>query len=147
MIEPASMSTFSNDAKLNAFVVFLAILAASYFAHRQTSIMSQQKEISNQQATLLSQQLEFIRQQEADRESKEELYMLIAPLYTKFKMDEYNIIDWMAQRDITKIWLYKDQPEKKARMKNLEADILEIMRQRKGYAHEPLYSKIDSYES
>jgi hypothetical protein len=32
-------------------------------------------------------------------------------------------------------------------MKNLEADILEIMRQRKGYAHEPLYSKIDSYES
>lgn len=109
--------------------------------------MSQQKQISDQQAELLSQQLELIRKQEVDRKNKEELYMLIAPLYTKFRKDEYNIIDWMSQREITKIYLYREQPKKRELMINLEAEILDIMRQRKGYAHEPLFSKINSYES
>lgn len=121
-------------------MVFLALAAASYFAHRQTSIIDKQADISREQ-------LNFIREQEADRKKKEELYMIIAPLYTKFKEDEHNIIDWMSQREITKIHLHTEQPEKKQQLTDLEANILEIMRQRKGYAHEPLYSKIDSYES
>ena len=49
----------------------------------------------------------------------------------------------MSLREIEKIWRFKDIPGKAEALKSLEAETLEIMRQRKGLAHEPLYSKIN----
>jgi len=152
---------------IEAIVAFLAIIAASYFAYRQTSIMDMQRKIferqseiseyqkiyqgqqttiSGQQAELLRQQLAFIREQENDRRKKEELFLLIAPLYTNFRKD-HEIIEWMSLREITKISIYRDMPSKKEALETLEAEILEIMRQRKGLAHEPLYSKINAFDN
>ena len=151
---------------LDSIVALLALIVASYFALRQITIMDMQRKIferqkdisenqafyqgqqttiSQQQANLLSQQLAFIREQEKDRKNKEELYLLIAPLYTNFKKD-YDIIEWMSFREIEKTWIHKDNPEKESALKNLEAEILEIMRLRKGIAHEPIYSQIDAFE-
>jgi hypothetical protein len=158
---------FTPEFSFDGIVAFIAILAASYFAHRQIYIMDKQRRIferqteisgnqafyqgqqtttSQQQARLLNQQLDFIREQEKDRRKKEELFLLIAPLYTNFRKDEYNIVEWMSLREQTKIWMYRDYPAKEKALKILEADILEIMRQRKGLAQEPLSSKIDAFE-
>jgi hypothetical protein len=158
--------TFTPTFSIDAVIAFLAIFAASYFAYKQVSIMDKQREIferqrqisedqkfyqgqqttiSQQQARLLSQQLAFIREQETDRRNKEELYMLIAPLYTSFKKDD-DIIEWMSLRETDKMWRYKDNPLKEAALKNLEVEILELMRQKKGLAHEPLYSQMDAFE-
>ena len=52
----------------------------------------------------------------------------------------------MSFREIEKTWIHKDNPEKESALKNLEAEILEIMRLRKGIAHEPIYSQIDAFE-
>lgn len=159
--------TFVPEFSIDGIITLTAILAASYFAYKQISIMDKQREIferqteisrnqafyqgqqtttSQQQARLLSQQLELIREQEMNRKKKEELFLLIAPLYTNFRKDEYNIIEWMSLREQTKIWMYRDQPAKEEALKKLEVDILEIMRQRKGLAHEPLSSTIDAFE-
>jgi hypothetical protein len=151
---------------LEAIIAFLALIAATYFAYRQISIMDEQRRIferqtgiserqahyqgqqttiSHQQAELLSQQLRLIRAQEDDRKKKDELFLLVAPLYTNFKKD-YDIIDWMSLREIYKTWMYEDIPGKQEILKSLEIEILEIMRSRKGLAHEPLHSKIDAYQ-
>ncbi len=158
---------FTPEFSFDGIVALIAILAASYFAHRQIDIMDKQRRIferqtdisgnqafyqgqqtttSKQQARLLNQQLDFIREQEKDRKKKEELFLLIAPLYANFRKDEYDIIEWMSLREITKLWMYRDNPAKEEALKILEADILEIMRQRKGLAQEPLSSKIDAFE-
>jgi len=150
----------------DSIVALLALIMASWFAIRQISIMDKQREIferqkeisedqkfyqgqqttiSQQQANLLNQQLALIRTQEIDREKKEELFLLISPLYTNFRKDP-DIIDWMSYTETEKIWIQKDNPVKEAILKNLEAEILEIMRLRKGLAREPLYSRIDAYE-
>jgi hypothetical protein len=152
---------------IDAIVAFLAIIAASYFAYRQTSIMDMQRKIferqrdiseyqkiyqgqqttiSGQQAELLRQQLTLIREQENDRKKREELFLLIAPLYTNFRKN-YEIIEWMSLREISKIYNYRNMPSRKEALENLEAEILEIMRQRKGLAHEPLYSKINVFDN
>jgi hypothetical protein len=152
---------------LGLIVSILAIIVAACFAWMQLSVyrrqadileeqakissrqaiyQGQQATISQQQARLLSRQLELIREQEDNRKKKEELFLLIAPLYTSFKKDP-DIIDWMSLRETGKIWLHDDNPSKKERLINLEAEIIEIMRQRKGLAQEPLYSKIEAFDN
>ena len=53
----------------------------------------------------------------------------------------------MSTSEITKVHLHNDFLPKKEALKNSEAEIIEIIRQRKGLAHEPLYSKINKFES
>jgi len=151
---------------LDVIVAAFALIAAIVVAFMQISLMDkqskifdrqreiseyqkiyqgQQTTISKQQATLLSQQLAIIEEQEKDRKNKEELYLLIAPLYANLRKDD-DIIDWMSRREIDKIWKYRDKPLKEAALRKLEADILEIMRLRKGLAHGSLYLKINAYE-
>jgi hypothetical protein len=73
------------------------------------------------------------------------LFLLIAPLYTAFNK-EYDILDWISDRQQTKIWKYDDNRTKKNALIKLESEIIEIIRQRKGLAHGPLYLKLDTLD-
>jgi hypothetical protein len=166
MTEITFFPTISLDAVIASIIAVLALIAVVHLTCKQISIMDKQRQIfdrqtvisermafyqgqqttiSQQQANLLSQQLAFIRKQEKDRRNKEELFLLIAPLHTAFKK-EYDIFDWISDRQTTKIWKHNDSPHKKEALTKLEEEIIEIIRQRKGYAHGPLYSKLDNLD-